>query len=363
MNILVDIGHPAHVHLYRHFINEIKKKGAKVTITVRDIPAAKTLLDIYGLNYIELGRKRDTLFGKLADQINYDFQVLKIVRQKGINIGVGSSIVLPHVSAVTHVPSIVLDDDDDEVEPLFRYFAHPFATTLLSPDVLRNKRGRKGTLYYPGYHELAYLHPSVFTPDEDVPVSAGIKPGDRYFILRFNAFRAHHDQGVQGLTVEQKLRLIERLKPEGRIFISAERDIGIEFEEYRLSVSPEKIHSLINYATLLIGDSQTMSSEAAVLGTPSLRMNSFAGRISYLEEEEKRYGLTYAFKPDEFDGMLARLDYLLTLPNLKQEWQQRRSRMLAEKINVTAFIVWFVENYPGSIKTMEKESWNILQFR
>jgi predicted glycosyltransferase len=363
MNVLVDIGHPAHVHLYRHFINEIRRKGAEVTVTVRDIATAKSLLEIFGLDYIELGRKRDTFSGKLADQISYDFQVLKIIRQRRINIGVGSSIVLPHVSAVTHMHSIVLDDDDDEVEPLFRYFAHPFATTLLSPDVLRNKRSRKSTLFYPGYHELAYLHPSVFTPDEDVLGSAGIKPGERYFILRFNAFRAHHDQGAHGLTREQKLRLVERLKPEGRIFITAERDIGSEFEEYRLKVSPEKIHSLISYATILIGDSQTMSSEAAVLGTPSLRMNSFAGRISYLEEEEQKYGLTYAFKPYEFDRLLTRLDELLSFPNLKQEWQHRRSGMLADKINVTAFLVWFVENYPGSIKTMEKESWNFSQFR
>ena len=43
---------------------------------------------------------------------------------------------------------------------------------------------------------------------------------------------------------------------------------------------------------MFIGDSQTMTSEAAVLGVPSLRCNSFAGRISYINEQEFKYGLT-----------------------------------------------------------------------
>ncbi len=115
--------------------------------------------------------------------------------------------------------------------------------------------------------------------------------------------------------------------------------------EYKLKVSPEKAHSLIAYATLFLGDSQTMSSEAAVLGVPSLRCNSFAGRISYLEEEEKKYGLTYAFLPEDFNKMLIKVKELLNMPDLKKEWQERRHVMLSDKIDVTAFWVWFVENY------------------
>ncbi|MBK7488915.1 MAG: hypothetical protein IPI74_03700 [Bacteroidales bacterium] len=55
-----------------------------------------------------------------------------------------------------------------------------------------------------------------------------------------------------------------------------------------------------------------MTSEAAVLGVPAIRCNTFAGRISYLEEEEKVYGLTYAFHPMEFDRMMAKIKELLS---------------------------------------------------
>jgi predicted glycosyltransferase len=88
-----------------------------------------------------------------------------------------------------------------------------------------------------------------------------------------------------------------------------------------------------------------MTSEAAVLGTPSLRCNSFAGKISYLEEEEKKYGLTYAFLPSEFDKLKQKLNEMLLNNGLKKEWQIKRERMLKDKINVTDFYYHLITDY------------------
>ena len=41
------------------------------------------------------------------------------------------------------------------------------------------------------------------------------------------------------------------------------------------------------------------------------------------------------------------------MPEIKTEWQKRREKMLADKIDVTAFLVWFIDNYPGSVRTMK----------
>jgi len=76
-----------------------------------------------------------------------------------------------------------------------------------------------------------------------------------------------------------------------------------------------------------------------MLGVPSIRMNTFAGKISYLEEQEKKYGLTYGFKPADYNKMLAKIDELLAMPGLKEVWQQRRRKMLEEKIDVTEWII------------------------
>ena len=352
MNILIDIAHPAHVHLTRNTFFELIKKGHYVFVTVKDIPSAKQLLDLYGIPYIYLGGKSDSLFGKALLQLKYNYILWKIVKRNKIEIAFGSSLTIAQLSKITKVKSIILDDDDDEVEPLFVKYAHPAAHHILSPACTIRKT--KKMIGYSGYHELAYLHPKRFIPDVSVLDEIGVKPGEKYFILRFNAFKAHHDVGVQGLSIENKRKLIDLLKKNGKVFITTEREIDDEFKQYQLSVSPDKAHSLMYYATMLIGDSQTMTSEAAVLGTPAIRCNTFVGRISYLNEEESKYRLTYGFLPKDSDLFFLKIKELLALKNLKEEWAIRREAMLADKIDVTAFFVWFIENYPESARIMRE---------
>lgn len=350
MNVLIDINHPAHVHLLRNVYFMLVADGNNVTVAVKEIPSAMKLLDLYGIPYINIGKKDDALGKKGLDQLVFDKRLLRLVREHHVDIGVGSSINLPHVSKLCKMKSIVLDDDDDEVEPLFVKFGHPFADAILSP--VDTPRKSKKKLYVNAYHELAYLHPNRFQPDLSVLKDAGVEEGEPYFILRFNAFKAHHDLGVVGLTIENKRRLVNCLKAKGKVFITTERDMDDEFKPYQLRVSPEKAHSLLYYATMFVGDSQTMTSEAAVLGTPAIRCNTFVGRIHYLEEEEHRYNLTYGFRPEQSEAMFQKIEELLSMPNLKQEWQSRRQKMLSEKIDYARFLTWFIENYPESKKTM-----------
>ena len=352
MNILFDINHPAHVHLLRNAYFLLTANGHQVMVVVKEIPSAMKLLDLYGIPYVNIGKKDDALMKKGLDQLVYDRRLLKLVREHHIELGVGSSINIAHVSRLCKMKSIILDDDDDEVEPLFVKFGHPFADAILSP--VDTPRRSKKTIYVNAYHELAYLHPNRFVPDPSVLEDAGVKEGEPYFILRFNAFKAHHDVGVVGLTIENKRRLVDCLKTKGKVFITTERNIDDEFKPYQLTVSPEKTHSLMYYATMLVGDSQTMTSEAAVLGTPAIRCNTFVGRIHYLEEEEHKYNLTYGFRPEQSEAMFSKIDELLSMPNLKEEWQRRRQKMLSEKIDYAQFMTWFVENYPKSQKIMRE---------
>ena len=354
MNILIDIGHPAHVHYYRNLTRELEHKGNKVIWTVKDMNTAKFLLDYYEFRYIILPSKADRLRFKILRQLQYDLILFNVCRKEKVNIAIGTSVTIAHISKISKTRSIVFDDDDDDVQPLITKYGNPFASTLLSPDALTGKRKRKDTIYYRGYHELAYLHPNQFKPDPSVLLHAGLNPGERFFIMRFNVFKAHHDRGVIGLNLNQKLKLIEILKPYGKILITSEREIEPELKAYQLKTSPEKMHSLIYYATMFLGDSQTMTSEAAVLGTPAIKCNSFAGKLSVPNELENKYQLCYSFLPRQFDTMLGKISELLYNPDLKTEWYIKRDRMLKDKIDVTAFWTWFVDNYPNSINLLKK---------
>lgn len=352
MNILIDIAHPAHVHLIKNTYYELMNNGHKVIVTVKDIPSAIKLLNILEIPFIYLGGKSDSLIGKAFLQLKFNYLLWKVVLRENIDIAFGSSLTIAQLSKYTKVKSIILDDDDDDVEPLFVKYAHPAADHILSP-ACTIRRTQK-MIGYSGYHELAYLHPNRFNPDESVLSEIGVLPGEKYFILRFNAFKAHHDVGVQGLSLENKRQLISLLERYGKVFITTERNIDDEFKPYQLKVSPDKAHSLMYYATMLVGDSQTMTSEAAVLGTPAIRCNTFVRRISYLEEEEFKYNLTYGFLPENSDSLFLKINELLEMPNLKNEWKNRRENMLKDKIDVTAFLTWFIENYPESVRIMKE---------
>jgi hypothetical protein len=354
LKILIDIGHPAHVHYYRNLANELEKKGHQVYWTVKDIDIAKHLLTYYGFKYYVLPKKSDSLPGKIWKQFLYDFIILKICLQKRIDIAIGTSVSVAHVSKISGVKSVVFDDDDDSVQPLVAKYVNPFADSLLAPEALKGRKNRKDTIYYNGTHELCYLHPKYFTPYPSVLKEIGLSEKDTFFIMRFNVFKAHHDIGAKGLSLNRKLQLIELLKPYGKVFITTEREIEPELKEYRLSISPEKIHSLMAFSTMFLGDSQTMTSEAAVLGIPTLKCNTFAGKLSVPNELEDKYQLCFSYQPADFDKMTEKINELLSVANLKEEFQRRRQKMLADKINVTAFMVWFIENYPQSMKIMKE---------
>lgn len=362
MRILIDIGHPAHVHLFRNLYFKLIRNNAEVIVTVKDIPIAKTLLNNYNIPYTILGKKSDGLFGKFFDQIKFARKLFLLARRHKIDLAIGTSITIAHLSKFSKVTSMVFDDDDSAVQPLMAKYGHPYANYLVSPDVLDYERREKNHITYPGYHELAYLHPAVFSPDKSILEEIGVSKNQKYFILRFNAFKAHHDVGVTGLNIEQKRKLVDLLSSHGRVFITTERDIDEEFKRYQLKVAPEKAHSLLAYCSLLIGDSQTMTSEAAVLGVPSLRCNSFAGRISYLEEEEKKYELTFAYLPSQFEQLLVKLNELLSNENVEIEWQEKRSKMLKDKINVTEFFYELIAAFYQN-KTIKKELFDFTQYR
>lgn len=353
MNVLIDINHPAHVHLLRNTYSMLVANGNNVIVTVKEIPSAVKLLDLYGIPYVNIGKKDDALAKKGLDQLMFDLRILKLVREHHIDLGIGSSINLPHVSKLSRMKSIVLDDDDDDAEPLFVKFGHPFADAILTPSAI--KRKSKKAVYVDSYHELAYLHPNRFTPDPTVLREAGLEEGEPFFILRFNAFKAHHDVGAEGLSIENKRRLVELLKARGKVLITTERNIDDEFKPYQMKVSPEKAHSLMYYATMFVGDSQTMTSEAAVLGTPAVKCNTFAGRLAVPNELEQKYGLCYSFLPTQQDAFFAKIDELLAMSNLKEEWQKRRQRLLTEKMDYSGFLVWFLEHYPQSRRILARQ--------
>jgi uncharacterized protein len=344
MNILVDIGHPAHVHLFRHAAVEWMARGHKVVFAARRKDVALDLLKAYGFEYHAASSARTGLGGLGRELLEHTWSVLRLAQKLGADLLLGTSVSIGPVSKVTRARSIVFNEDDAQAVRAFAMLAYPLADTIVTPSCLPDDLGAKH-VKYESYQELAYLHPSRFTPDPGVLPELGIEEGEPFFLLRFVAFKAAHDVGAAGISLPMRRQLVHELSQRGRVFISAEGDLPDEFRRYQIRIAPDRIHDAMAYATMLISDSQTMTAEAAVLGTPALRCNTFVGRLAYLEELEHRYALTYGFRPAQEERLRAKVTELLGYPDLRGEWARRRRRMLDEKIDLTAWMVDYAERF------------------
>jgi predicted glycosyltransferase len=80
-----------------------------------------------------------------------------------------------------------------------------------------------------------------------------------------------------------------------------------------------------------------MCSEAAALGTPAIYIDE-KGR-GYTDELERAYGLCFNYVPGDYPGIETRALELLALDNIRGSFRPAHERMLAEKINVSAYQV------------------------
>jgi hypothetical protein len=60
---------------------------------------------------------------------------------------------------------------------------------------------------------------------------------------------------------------------------------------------------------------------------------------------------------------LEKIDQILNMVNLKEEWEIKRQKMLNDKIVMTAFLIWFVENYPERSAIMKENAAYQNQFK
>lgn len=344
MRVLVDVGHPAHVHLFRHAIRIWEKRGYKVVITARDKDITTQLLSLYGFKYHIASHARQGTLGLLLELFEHDWKVFQVAQHFKANVLLGTSVAISHVSRLLPARSIVFNEDDVASARAFARLSYPFADLIATPTSLPDDLGKKH-IRYPSYQELAYLHPCRFQPNPAVLDQLGVEEGEPYSVLRFVAFRAAHDAGQKGISLDTQHALINLLKEHGRVFITSEDDLPSEFSQYRIQIPPHKIHDVLAFANLFVGDSQSMTIEAAVLGTPAIRCNTFVGRCPVIEELEQRYKLTFGFLPRDEKSMLDMVRSLMGSDNLKDEWLKRRDAMLEDKIDLTAWMVPFVENY------------------
>ena len=337
--ILIDINHPAHVHFFKNVYFELIEKGYKVIVTASLKEINYELLRKYNIDFIDLGSYGKTPLMKMFNIPLMALKMAGVVRKykPDILMGIASSRIC-HATMFSKRTTYVFTDTEHATEQIALF--KPFATKIFTPDSFTKDLGKKH-IRYKSYHELAYLHPNRFKPNPDVLKELSLKANEPFFVLRFVSWGASHDIGQKGLSVDNKRKLIELLKPIGKIIISSEGQLPSEFEPYRLTICPAKMHDLLYYTTLFIGEGATMASECAMLGTPAIYINSLdAGTL----KEQEKLGLIYNLRND---SNLIHFVQTLLKENLFDKEKQRllSKNALINKLDVTQFILDLISNW------------------
>jgi predicted glycosyltransferase len=339
MRILIDILHPAHVHFFRNFHDEMVDRGHELCITARAKDRSLELLDRFALPYHRLSDQRSGGVGMTVEMVERTARLIAVMgrfRPDVITGIMGPSIAV--AGAVRRVPAVVFYDT--EFARQTNRFVYPLAHSVCTPDCYQGKV--PGTHHrYAGYHELAYLHPNRFVPEIDKVKAFGVSPGEPYSIVRFVSWQAVHDRRERGLAAGQKRHLVEVLQRYGRVLVSSEAPLPPDLGALEIHGPVHEIHHLMAYAQTVVGESATMSSEAAVLGVPAVFIAT-TGR-GYTDDEEKRYGLVRHFVEEDYERALATIEEMFA--NSPREFgQAARGRLLDEKIDVTQWMIDYFES-------------------
>lgn len=348
MRVVFVVGHPKDVHTFKYVYSMLVSKGHTSIVVCNNRQYNVELLKHYHIEHYCISKHAKSLFGKAI------VLALEIVRFYVISVKFHPDLYVSHSSVSLGIVSRVFGRPHIAVEDTFNMeqvrLSMLFTDVVLTGDYHHPGLGAK-EVRYPGYHELAYLHPKVFTPDDSILVKLGVEKGEKYAIVRFVAWAATHDIGHKGMSPHNKMKLVESLAKHARVFISSEDDLPLELIKYRIQIEPVEMHNALAFAHIFVGESSTMATESALLGVPAIYVND--SQLGYIRDIESS-GLIYSYTESDDDQESAiRKASEIVQSNDNTKYRDLRNQLLCNKVDLSSFLFWFLTNYPDSKQEMD----------
>ena len=325
MKILIDILHPKHVHFFRPLVKRWQNHGHELKIVTRDKDITHQLLDLFGMPYYCLSRQQKGL--GLAKELlvrwaRFAMLVRNIRPDIVMSIG-GITTSMP--SKLFGIPNIALTDT--ETAEMSNKIAFPFADRVLTPDWFEGDFGRRHYRYR-SFHEWSYLHPNEFVPNRELVRSEGIDPDQPYAVVRFVRWDAVHDRGETGFTSGDAVQLIRQLSSGMKVVLTSETDVPQELREFVVNIRVDRMHHVMAYSRLVVGESPSMCAEAALMGVPSVLASSWAGKCGNMKILESHYGLMKVYDQGN-DAVSAAISMANALPS-RENMREKREMLVKD---------------------------------
>jgi len=364
MNVLIAINHPSQYHVFKNLADKLMEDGDEVIFIIKknkDILEELMISDDREYNYsvsAAKNRKRNKILlrlDSLRSILTQELSVFNIIRKNNFDFLLGTDIAISHIGKLFKIPTFVFCEDDYLLVKEFGNLTYPYAKHIVSPYICSIGKWEYKRLGYNGSQKTSYLHPKYFVPDLEILRNYGINK-ENYFIIRLVSMKAYHDilhETDSGIYYKGLLKLVNYLENKGKVYITSQSKLPEKLAPYRLNIDLRDIHHVIYYADLFIGDSQSMTIEAALLGTPSIRTNKWVvikEKVSILEELENKYKLTYGIPPGDINSLIYKIEEITSINNFKTLWKEKRKEYFNNATNLTDYMFWVLNNYPDSIR-------------
>ena len=361
MKIVCCIFHPAHVHMFYNAIKIWKEHGNDVKIFAQKREVIYELLNNMNLDYVGLSEYKTGFQDKLKRLWCDGNKLLAFAKRykPDIFVATGAPVVaLP--AKLSNTPYVAFDDT--EYSRLIFYTYLPFTTTICTPACFKPEFGANH-IRYKGYHELAYLHSKYFSPDSSALRELRIKENEKFVVLRFVTHSAVHDVGGCGLDINTKRNIVKSFSQYAKVFISSEEDLPLGLKKFSININPSRLQSVIYSASLVYTEGATIASESSIMGVPTIYINRRS--LSYIEDQ-KRFGGIFTFKDtteDKLASIKKGVEILSNTDVTPKNRRIKREKILKDNIDVTAFMVYLIENYPRSFKAIKADPNFQVQFK
>ncbi|HTY46093.1 MAG TPA: hypothetical protein VMB46_00300 [Methanomassiliicoccales archaeon] len=342
------INTPAQYHFYKNIALELGKLGVASVILYRDYGETKSLVQENKQHYFEYSHNTPSLLMK-SMMIPVDvLRACRYLKDQGVDLVTGFGVYDCFSASLLGIPCIVFNDSEPYINSTYsiqyRVFM-PFTNILVTPSFFDMDLGPK-QIKVNSVKETAYLHPKYFSPDKSIFKLLDLNEGERYAIFRFNSFDAGHDIGISGFNPEQKRELVQRIGSRMRVFISSEAKVDPSLSAYMIKIPKSRIHDALSFASLVVTDTQTIATEAAILGTPVIRSNAFVGPkdMGIFKELERRH-LLFNFQ-DSRQAIEKADEMSKNIGEYKAQWMRESERFLQESGCITDFMVEVITRYP-----------------
>ena len=353
MKIAVFVNTQAEAHFYKNIIAMLERDGNQVFVLARDCGGTTDLLNELNVPFFQFSSPPDSE-SRTTTSLPHDVvNAFRYLKDKNVDLTTGCGTYSTFTACLLKVPDIAFNDCEATMNAeryaLFK-LTYQFTDVFVTPSSFKRELGSKHCKVE-SYKELAYLHPNYYTPDPSVFDLLDIPRSHDYSVLRFNAFDGPHGPSVSGLTDADKIALVKELSDYGEVFVSSERDVPEALQEHVLDVPKHRIHDVLSYASLFVTDTQTMAAEAALLGTPTIRVRPLMGDCDpvYIELE-REFQLLYNLQTAS--EVAAKAVQLIEDPRVTEDWQKKRDRLLDRKLDMTALMVSLIEEFPASFAYM-----------